>query len=146
MRRTDGFTLIEILVVLAILGVALGLIIGRGPMRSRGLESRAAASALAQTLRAARAAAIAGDRSVSVAIDPANHRFAMDDGPLRTLAADLPVAVSSTALRGPGPVRLIRFASDGSASGGQILLGAGRTRLGISVEWLTGRVSVADAR
>jgi prepilin-type N-terminal cleavage/methylation domain-containing protein len=51
MRRDAGFTLIEILVVLAILGVALGMLIGRGPMRSRGLETRAAAGALAQSLR-----------------------------------------------------------------------------------------------
>ncbi len=145
MRRDAGFTLIEILVVLAILGVALGLIIGRGPMRSRGLENRAAAGVLAQTLRAARALAIATDHDVSVAIDPARHVFAIDGGPKLKLAQDLPVSVLPGALRGPGPVRLIRFAADGSASGGQVLLGAGRQRLGVTVEWLTGRVSVADA-
>ena len=144
MRRTDGFTLIEILVVLAILGVALGLIIGRGPMRSRGLESRAAAGALAQTLRAARALAIAGDHDVAVAIDPGRHVFAIDGGPSHTLAPDLSVAILPPALHGSGPVRLIRFSADGSATGGKILLGTGRQRLGVSVEWLTGKVSVAN--
>ena len=146
MRRTDGFTLIEILVVLAIAGVMLGLVIGNGPMRSSGLQLRAAAGALAQTLRAARAQAIVGDHDVSVAIDPANHRFAIDGGPMRHLAADMPVSVLPPALPGPGPVRLIRFSPDGSATGGRILLGAGRSRQGITVEWLTGRVSVAGAQ
>ncbi len=145
MQRDSGFTLIEILVVLAILGVALGLIIGRGPMNSRGLESRAAAGALAQTLRAARAQAIAADHDVAVAIDPPRHEFAMDGGPRRRLAADMAITIMPGALRGPGAIRLIRFSADGSASGGQVLLGSGRQRLGISVEWLTGRVSVADA-
>ncbi len=146
MRRTDGFTLIEILVVLAIAGVMLGLVIGNGPMRSSGLQLRAAAGALAQTLRAARAQAIVGDHDVSVAIDPANHRFAIDGGPVRQLAPDMPVSVLPPALPGPGPVRLIRFSPDGSATGGRILLGAGRSRQGITVEWLTGRVSVAGAQ
>jgi len=145
MRRDHGFTLIEILVVLAILGVVLGLMIGHGPMRSRGLQARAAAGALAQTLRAARASAIATDRDVAVAIDPARHVFAMDGGPARALAADLVVSIQPPALPGPGPVRLIRFGPDGSATGGTVLLGTGASRIGISVEWLTGRVSVTDA-
>jgi general secretion pathway protein H len=145
MRRDDGFTLIELLVVLAILGVVLGLVIGRGPMRSRGLESRAAAGSLAQALRAARALAIATDHDVAVAIDPARHVFAIDGGPARKLAADMAITILPPALPGPGPVRLIRFSADGSASGGQVLLGSGRRKLGITVEWLTGKVSVADA-
>jgi general secretion pathway protein H len=145
MRRDNGFTLIEILVVLAILGVVLGLMIGHGPMRSRGLEARAAAGALAQTLRAARARAIATDHDVAVAIDPAGHRFAMDGGAANLFAADLAVSVLPPALPGPGPVRLIRFGPDGSATGGAVLLGTGSRRVGISVEWLTGRVSVSDA-
>ena len=114
-------------------------------MRSRGLESRAAAGTLAQALRAARAQAIATDHDVAVAIDPARHVFAMDGGPPHKLAADMAVAILPPALAGPGPVRLIRFSPDGSASGGQVLLGSGRQRLGVTVEWLTGRVSVADA-
>ena len=132
--------------MLAIAGVMLGLVIGGGPMRSSGLQLRAAAGALAQTLRAARAQAIAGDHHVSVAIDPANHRFAIDGGPVRTLDAGLPISVLPPALRGPGPMRVIRFSPDGSATGGQVLLGAGRARQAITVEWLTGRVSVASGQ
>jgi general secretion pathway protein H len=96
-------------------------------------------------LRAARARAIATDHDVAVAIDPAGHRFAMDGGAANLFAADLAVSVLPPALPGPGPVRLIRFGPDGSATGGAVLLGTGSRRVGISVEWLTGRVSVSDA-
>ena len=145
MRKADGFTLIEILVVLAILGVTLGLIIGRGSMASRGLEIRGAAAALAQSLRAARAQAIATDHDVSVVIDPVRHMFAADLSPIRTLSPTLPMAVLPPAIPGPGAARIIRFSPDGSATGGTVVLGAGHHRIGISVEWLTGRVTVADA-
>jgi len=145
MRRDAGFTLIEVLVVLAILGVVLSVLIGRGTVRSRGLETRAAAGALAQTLRAARAQAIAGDHDVNVAIDPARHAFAADGGPPRLVDSGIDMAVLPPALPGPGATRLIRFSADGSSTGGRILLGTGRRQLGVSVEWLTGKVSVADA-
>ena len=153
MRRADGFTLIEILVVLAILGVVLGVVLGRGPLRSRGLETRAAAGSLAYTLRAARAQAIDGDRSVSVAIDQDHHAFAIDGGARQTLAPDLAVSVQipeppPDPIHPPRPgqerIKLIRFSPDGSATGGRVILGTGRHRLGVTVEWLTGQVSVSD--
>jgi general secretion pathway protein H len=123
----------------------MGLIIGRGPMNSHGLQMRAAAGAIAQGLRAARAQAIATDHDVSLAIDPARHVFAVADTPPHLLAPDMEVAVLPPALKGPGSVRVIRFSPDGSATGGQILLGSGHHRIGIAVEWLTGKVTVADA-
>jgi len=145
MRRDAGFTLIEVLVVLAIVAVVLGVLIGRGPARSRGLEIRAAAGALAQNLRAARAQAIAGDHDVSVAIDPLRHVFATDGAPPRLVDPGIDMAVLPPALPGPGAVRLIRFSADGSSTGGSVVLGSGRRRIDVSVEWLTGKVSVADA-
>ncbi len=145
MRQQAGFTLIEILVVLAILGVTLGLVLGRGSMKSHGLETRGAASAIAQSLRAARAQAIATDHPVSVVFDPLRHVFAADASPVQKLSPDLAFVVLPPALPGPGDARIIRFGSDGSATGGEVLLGGGKRRIGITVEWLTGKVTVADA-
>jgi len=144
-RSDDGFTLMELMVVLAIMGVLIGILVARGPVHSVGLQTRAAAGALAQALRAARAQAIDRSETVTVAIDPVHRVFAADRGPVQHFAASMDVAVLPPALPGPNDTRLIRFSPDGSASGGEILLGAGKRRLSITVEWLTGRVQVADA-
>jgi general secretion pathway protein H len=40
----------------------------------------------------------------------------------------------------------IRFNPDGSSTGGRVSIGDGRRSIAVGVDWLTGRVSVADAR
>jgi general secretion pathway protein H len=49
-----GFTLIEMIVLLVVIGLVLSLFIQRGPMRSPALEARVAADQVAQGLRLAR--------------------------------------------------------------------------------------------
>jgi general secretion pathway protein H len=40
----------------------------------------------------------------------------------------------------------IRFNPDGSSSGGRIVLADGTRRIAVGVDWLTGRVVIADVR
>ncbi len=40
----------------------------------------------------------------------------------------------------------IRFNPDGSSTGGRIAIADGKRRVAVGVDWLTGRVSVADVR
>ena len=55
---TEGFTLIEMIVVLAVLGLVGSVILSRGPMHSPTLELRVAAQGLAATMRDGRVAAM----------------------------------------------------------------------------------------
>jgi general secretion pathway protein H len=134
--RTDhcrqlGFTLIEMIVVLVVLGLTLGLVIGRGPMHSTSLDARTAAREVAQVLRLARSRAIALDRPVWVSLANVAH------------GVPRAVGVAATSFTGE-PIAGISFAPDGSSSGARIALGELGSVRHVVVDWLTGRVSVDD--
>ena len=132
--QDSGFTLLEMIVVLAILGLMVGLVIAHGPLRSAGLDARSAASMLAGTLRAARSQAIADDRPVPVAFDGPAGLVRVGAGPARPLGARL-----------DPPARPLVFLPDGSSVGARIGVAAGTVRKVVAVDWLTGRVAISDA-
>jgi general secretion pathway protein H len=127
-RRSAGFTVIEILVVLTVLGLALGLIMTHGPVRSHRLELDAAARRVVGALRLARSRAIAEERTVVLALDARGYR----------LDRDAPTIWSGeVSLEGN---RLVTFVPDGGSSGGRIVLRDGERTVAIGIDWLTGRV------
>lgn len=141
----SGFTLVEVLVVLAVIGLALGVVAMRGPQRSPALDLRAAAGTVAETLRLARSRAVAGNRTVGVAFDVGGPALQMDGAPPHILPPGIAMAVTATLGNTAGDrLAAIRFAPDGSSSGGRVVLQGGGRRTQVGVEWLTGRVSVAD--
>jgi general secretion pathway protein H len=132
-----GFTLLEMLAVLAVLGLALGLVLWRGPMRSPALEARVAADSFAQALRAARAQAISEGRPVSFVLDVRRHEYETEGASPQSLPIAPTVTISAS-------VTGIRFAPDGSSSGGRIVFEDGGHAVSVNVGWLTGRVTTTD--
>jgi general secretion pathway protein H len=127
-----GFTLIEMIVVLVVLGLVLGLVITHGPVRSQRLELDSAARQVAGALRVARSRAIADDRVVTVTFASGAYRL---DG-------DTPTALpGGIALAGD---RVIRFTPDGESSGARVVLRDGERRMAIGVDWLTGRARLSE--
>ena len=140
------------IVVLAVLGMVAGLVLTRGPPRSAALEMRAAANAVAQSLRVARTRAIMSNQRVMVALDPRAGTLRVGAGAARGLPAGVAMSVVTTAElasaqsgggSGGGPAG-IAFLPDGSSSGGRVELAAGAQHMQVGVDWLTGRVSVAN--
>jgi general secretion pathway protein H len=145
--KSRGFSLIELLVVLAVLGLALVLFVGyRAPWSSRlGLEGTAAE--LAAGLRLARSQSIADNRPIVFALDLATHRYRVGGDPPRNLPPKLRVGLLTVnGEKRDATVGDIRFNPDGSSTGGRILLADGDRRVAVGVDWLTGRVKVADVR
>jgi general secretion pathway protein H len=143
--RQAGFTLLEMIIVLVILGLVVGIVVARGPARGHGLAVRAFVASVAEALRGARGRAIATDRPVLVAVNGERRSIAVGGGPTLQVPPELDLAAVAGPAGEPGK-RLagIRFAPDGSSSGGRIVLADGKRHIELGVDWLTGRVSVAD--
>ena len=133
------------LAVLVVLGLAAALLAMHGPQRSATLDLRTAVQQVAGTLRLARTRAIAANRPVGVTFDVATRSVRLDGTQPGTLPAGIGMVVTATFGETAGQrLAAIRFAPDGSSTGGRVeLQGRGR-RVQVGVDWLTGRVSVAD--
>jgi general secretion pathway protein H len=123
----DGFTLIEMIVVIVIMAMVSGLVLVKQRWYSPGLNTEASLRALVNGLRLARSRAIAQDREVSV-VTVANG-FAVDGRSTWVLPPDEALSTSK-----------VVFMPNGGSTGGTILLASGQRRIAVDVNWLTGRV------
>ena len=147
LERCAGFTLIEVIVTLTILGLALVIVAGYKAPWSSGLGLKGTASELASGLRLARSEAIASNRPVAFDLDVNDHLYRVGTGAKRRLPANLSIELLTINGESRGAsVGDIRFNPDGSSTGGRIALADGTRHMAVGVDWLTGRVSVANIR
>ncbi len=126
-----GFTLLEMLVVIAIATLIAGLGFPRLQGQIGAQEWRTATASATALLRDARARALRGGRVTTVAVAA--------DGTALRLDGDALVLPHTVRVTASGP---LAFHADGSASGGDIAItsGARVARLGVAAD--TGLVSV----
>jgi general secretion pathway protein H len=145
-RGAVGFTLLELLVVLAILGFAVALAV---PVISRavpGIELTTTARSVAAALREARGRAIAGNQEVVVTLDLDNRllRTGSAGNALklsRNLGISLYTATDEVINAGAGN---IRFYPDGTSTGGRVRVFLESRKYDVDVNWITGGVSIRD--
>jgi general secretion pathway protein H len=139
--RQSGLTLLEALVGLAILA---GLVTISVPyLRSKPAGLEIAARQVATQLRQAQSAAMRSSKPADVIIDTASGRIGRDyvaeTNP--PIGLTLLTAVEQRLGKTAGS---IRFFPDGGSTGGGVALTQGARRVDILVDWLTGRVTMAE--
>jgi general secretion pathway protein H len=143
---TDGgFTLMELLVVLAVLGLALALAVPSLGRALPGLKLQTEVRTVAGALREARVLAIAGNRETKLVIDVQQRMLRLDGGAVIRLNPQLGISLrtasSETPAAGTGG---ISFFPDGTSTGGRVTLSLGERQRHVVVDWLTGKVSVVE--
>lgn len=144
--RHSGFTLLEILVVLALLAMVYALIPPMIAVGGSTTELKAGARQVAAGLRKARSQAIVsrGEATLTLDVEARSFRLSGDDKP-RNLPRQAQIGVYTA----QGEVvdantAAIRFYPDGSSTGGRVTLAMDERKFHVDVDWLTGQVEILD--
>jgi general secretion pathway protein H len=138
--RARGFTLLEMLVVLALIGITMGIVafgVGKG---LHAASERRALAQLVQGLRSARVQAIVSGQPAQARFDLAAHRFTTPGQASHPLPTDLAIELQTAEALGAA----FEFYPDGGSSGGHILLSQPGKRWRIDIGWLDGSVALRD--
>lgn len=132
--------------VLAIGGLLLALTPPLVTAVIPGVELKAAARRTAAGLRLAREVAVAQGRDAAWLLDVEQNRYSLE-GDLR--AGTLPDGIELELVAAEeemqdDAVGGIRFYPDGSSSGGRVILKRGERGYQVGVNWLTGRILIAE--
>lgn len=139
-----GFTLMELLVVLAILGLTMVLAMPTLGRLLPGLELRTEARDVASALREARASAIGRNEEVTIVLDRERGLLQVAGKPVVQLSPKIGVSALETSHSSRAGDNEIRFFPDGTSTGGRLTLALGERQEHVVVDWLTGAVSIAE--
>ena len=137
--RRGGFTLLEMLAVLAIIALLAGLSTQLVHPAAPHLRLEGAARGLCAALRATRARAISSNEEATLVVDLARKSYFSPSVHETLLPAEMRVQVSAAkGQRDFGENAGLKFFPSGASSGGDIILEIGGNRATIQVNWLTG--------
>ena len=144
LTKCKGFTLVELLVVLVIALTATSISTVAYNKLSSQAHLKSSARHIAASLRYARSFAVTRGAESRLKIDLKNRTYSYT-GNSKTFrfknSVDLDVYAANS-FNNPDEIAEIRFAPDGSSSGGRVTLSARDKSYVIYVNWLTGQVAI----
>jgi general secretion pathway protein H len=139
-RSTAGFSLLEMLVVMAILALVLSIALPQLTRPSDSMRLQATARDLHGALMLTRAAAIARSADIALVIDVDKRTIESSIVPQKSFPPDITVQLKVAEPERATPTRGgFRFFSDGSSTGGDLILRLGDKEERLCVNWLTGQ-------
>jgi general secretion pathway protein H len=163
--RTVGFTLVEMLVVVAIMGLGLAVFLGINYHQRESFRWRGSLREVRMFLQLARSYAILERRpdGCFYRLDPPTFReslrgrrlklpegvgFRLSETQRERLAAlqnpDRETTASHSAGESPSELRLVTFYGDGGAAGGPLYLQSGKRRARFEIDPLVGEIKVIE--
>lgn len=144
MKSARGLSLIEVLVVVALIAVIAGLAASVMGRALPGQQLRGTAREIAGQLRFTRAQAIATGREQTFSLDLVERRWQAAGDRQGQVPEELEL-IATTARQPQAQDRraTVRFFPDGAATGGRFVLKRGNAAWRIDVAWLTGEVTLS---
>ena len=135
-KPSAGFTLVELLVVMGIMGIVLIVVVNARP-KAATTRIAVTARAVGATLQLARAQAMASNTETVFRIDTDRLQFGLPRS-MHSFPKGMTVAMTVAETERVADVGGIRFFPDGQSSGGEIALTLDGRSARIAVNWLTG--------
>lgn len=140
--KKDGFTLIEILVVLGIIALMYATV---APMLGNTIDNSRVKSSmreLAAGLKTARSRAVSAREETRFIVDTMSRTYMLGE---KLDKLDLPeeaglVLTTAKSEQIDEHTGAIRFYTDGSSTGGRITLSMGPAKYVVDINWLTGKI------
>jgi len=145
-NEQSGFSLLELIVALALAALVFALVMPSDSRRRTHRELASSAREVAAALRLSRSQAIATNRSKAVVVDVENDLYRLSGASAprafpRGSRITLHTTQDQELSQGAGA---IRFYPDGSSTGGGVGISLGGDQYEVLVDWLTGGVSIHE--
>ena len=147
-RRSRGFTLLEILVVMVIIGLMIALVPPLFSGAVAGTKLKGSVRDLAVVLRETRSKAIIHNSEQVVLLDLRNPRYRAGNSKPESLPGNVKLAVQLVTGdyvdADERAQHALRFFPDGSSSGELITLRGGNRIYYLQLNWLTGNIEISE--
>jgi general secretion pathway protein H len=139
-----GFTLLEMIAAVCLIALAASVVMPRIGASRQAMKLRATAVELASNLKMTRTAALTSNADAVLVVDAESRKYSAAGAVKPTqIPKDIALRYVAKAVEFASPSHAgFRFRPDGTASGGEIALQSGTNVATISIDWLTGAVTL----